>query len=712
VDTADVATVYKEEIVGDEMRIVSSVYYTIRNKGTKLAEYARNLSNAYFIIEDDKDKNYYLGAMLYGQVFQKFLPGQLLTYSGKYYQVQTITVQNGVVLRRAADHITDRKCYRQRREYALSGFTLDPAMGARRTGRGVELSRGFSDIVVKTHGYFELTSLDNLAAAHRVDLSSIPDRTYKNKAMLCLKLPEVSEDVRFTITILLNEIFITLYPEGYHYITATMKKYSDTVSNIAELLNPIQLNGFEDEEAIYIIEDCEIDLGLLVSVERNLIRFLEIIADCLAWHEIKLEASLLERGAVDVPSETVNIIEVVSDTNSDESDTGNDETDDAENDTEAVETNENDEKDEITNDETDDNNEDESKNDETDEEQTEDDETDDNYKDETKSDETDDNKDDTGNDETDNDVGDTGNDETKDMPENGSVNNDLPPKKYSKSHFLLYGYDRLDPMLNIRDTLRFLSMHCYDKSALEQARINSDLAARIEAEFDLNKPDAHFCDFCAVELSSGEYDILADGRERCTQCSASALKTVEQFTRLYENSLRNMETFFGIRINVAIKVRLANAKKIAKLCGEVFIPTPGFDGRVLAFAKKDYDGNTIYVENGAPKIAAVANIVHELTHIWQYINWDRMKIRSHYGKDKELMVYEGMAKWTEIQYMLFLNEVSYAKRQEIYTIGRDDAYGKGFINYKAQYPLVYGPGYRKTSPFNKEWPLELPLLPL
>jgi hypothetical protein len=291
----------------------------------------------------------------------------------------------------------------------------------------------------------------------------------------------------------------------------------------------------------------------------------------------------------------------------------------------------------------------------------------------------------------------------------GSIPDTLPlilPKKYCESDYLFYGYERLDPMLNLKETLDFLSRHVYTENALEQARDKSKISTIIPEDYFV-KPDVHFCDFCAVELSGGEYDVLSDGRERCTQCSSSALKTVEQFTRIYENALRNMETFFDIRINVAIKVRLANAKKIAKLCGIKFIPTPGFDGRVLAFAKKDSDGYTIYVENGAPKIAAVANIVHELTHIWQYKNWNRAKIRSRYGLENELMVYEGMAMWAEIQYMYFLNEISYAKRQEIHTLGRGDAYGLGFVKYAEQYPLVYGPGYQKTSPFNKEWPLGL-----
>lgn len=52
-----------------------------------------------------------------GHVFQALIPGQFLTYDGKYYEVQAITPQNGVAVRRAADHITDRVYYRQ----AISG---------------------------------------------------------------------------------------------------------------------------------------------------------------------------------------------------------------------------------------------------------------------------------------------------------------------------------------------------------------------------------------------------------------------------------------------------------------------------------------------------------------------------------------------------------------------------------------------------------------
>ena len=38
--------------------------------------------------------------------------------------------------------------------------------------------------------------------------------------------------------------------------------------------------------------------------------------------------------------------------------------------------------------------------------------------------------------------------------------------------------------------------------------------------------------------------------------------------------------------------------------------------------KKKY---SIILENGAPRISLIATFAHELTHIWQYTNWDNKK---------------------------------------------------------------------------------------
>ena len=63
-----------------------------------------------------------------------------------------------------------------------------------------------------------------------------------------------------------------------------------------------------------------------------------------------------------------------------------------------------------------------------------------------------------------------------------------------------------------------------------------------------------------------------------------------------------------------------------------------------------------------------------------------------------------MAKWAEIQYLMLMNEKSYAKRQEITTILRDDEYGRGFILYAKKYPLSEGSNVTKT-PFKQNPPL-------
>ncbi len=100
----------------------------------------------------------------------------------------------------------------------------------------------------------------------------------------------------------------------------------------------------------------------------------------------------------------------------------------------------------------------------------------------------------------------------------------------------------------------------------------------------------------------------------------------------------------------------------------------------------------------------MATIAHELTHIWQYQNWDEKMILSKYGKQYRLEIYEGMAKWAEIQYLLYLNEISYAKRQEIVTRLRDDEYGRGFIQYAKKYPLAYR-HEKNATPFGRIPPL-------
>ena len=99
-------------------------------------------------------------------------------------------------------------------------------------------------------------------------------------------------------------------------------------------------------------------------------------------------------------------------------------------------------------------------------------------------------------------------------------------------------------------------------------------------------------------------------------------------------------------------------------------------------------------------------LVHEMTHIWQFQNWDRAEITRQYGPDMELEVYEGMARWSEIQYAYLIGETATAKREEICTRHQDDEYGHGFLKYVSRYPISEGTQLEGATPFeDKKTPL-------
>ena len=131
----------------------------------------------------------------------------------------------------------------------------------------------------------------------------------------------------------------------------------------------------------------------------------------------------------------------------------------------------------------------------------------------------------------------------------------------------------------------------------------------------------------------GEFDRLRDGRERCVRCARTVVATSAEFADVFTDTRRNLETAFGITTNVGISVHMVNAREIARRTGEVFQPTTGVDARALGFATGSNGGYSLFIENGAPKLAAITTIAHELTHIWQYLNWDQKEVLARYGHE-------------------------------------------------------------------------------
>ncbi len=269
--------------------------------------------------------------------------------------------------------------------------------------------------------------------------------------------------------------------------------------------------------------------------------------------------------------------------------------------------------------------------------------------------------------------------------------------RYMESCFLRFGYDEIDPHIAVDATLEFLNGLGFGDNELHQVRKGAVVETPVQVAEEQ-------CDFCGLPLSGVAYDVLTDGRVRCATCSATAIHTVEQFRALYQRVLPTMEGLYDIRLGMPVRVRTADAKVIAKQLGSVYKPTKKFDARAVGFARMDRDGFAIYIENGAPRLAAIETISHELTHIWQYVNWDQKGKRYGKGSNRDI-IYEGMAMWASIQFLYLIGEGSFARRKEEITLSREDAYGEGFRLYCQKYPLSRSSEMPLRTPFHTEPPL-------
>lgn len=627
-----------------------------------------DLENARYIAEDEDRQNQYLGTELRGHIYQNYLPGQFLTFNGKYYEMVSVTPDGQVQVRRAADHITGRPSYRQVREYVMSSAEDCPEMGACRDIGGIRITRQYADFCVKTPAYWQMGSYNDFAGGKKVTLNGIPDREYYHKQVLRLDFPTAQEgfpdEIRYTLTVLFNEVFRTLFAENQNYIVAVTAG-EPFVPLTYGLRGTCESDG-PDKNAIYLIEDSQLDIGLLVAVERNLYRIFSIVCDYLDWHLETLEKSqnpppkpvppdykappepeeeetaepekkgLLSflRGLFGRKGKKEKTKQDWNEKHEAEEDSAPEKPDTVRSEPEESETEES--------------------------------------------------------------------EPEKSEPEKKTVRPANPSGRapYHDRYYLLYGGTEVPKQMDLKGTLEFLKGYGFDNGALKQAREGKNVAELVEKNFTPNKPGAHYCDFCGMELTGTEYDVLADGRERCTNCSRTAVRTVEEFEQIYQEVKQNLESFFGAKITVPVKVQMVNAKKLHRRLGKTFTPTSQSDGRVVGVAiKSGRNDYALLLENGSPRLASAMTIAHELTHIWQYVNWDAAAIQQMYGPRHELEVYEGMAKWTEIQYAYLIGEPETARREEMSVRARPDAYGTGFCKYASRYPLSVKTHLDGSTPF-------------
>lgn len=268
--------------------------------------------------------------------------------------------------------------------------------------------------------------------------------------------------------------------------------------------------------------------------------------------------------------------------------------------------------------------------------------------------------------------------------------------------YLEYGGVAPAKSLDPAGALAYLTAKGFGDNYLEQSRVA--LALRGE-EHEFIPGTGAVCHFCWRPLMGGEFDRLGDGRHRCITCSKSVVSTHEEFVETYHEVRRNFEAVFEVQFRVGMTVRMENAKVIARHTTESPRAVPGFDARVLGFARETSGGYDLYIENGSPKLPSISTLAHELTHIWQYRTWDRAAIRERYGAGNELFIYEGMAAWASAQYLLCTGETDFARREAAMTRARDDEYGHGFRLFEERYPLRSAGSVLANTPFKHPLPL-------
>lgn len=270
--------------------------YTIEN-----TDFSRiildDLQNASYIAEQES-KDVYIGTELKGHVYQKYMPGQFFTLNGKYYEMVSTASDNRILVRRASEHIGGRLSYRQIRNYTISHLEDSVLMGAMKSVNNIDIHYQLADFSVETPGYWKLHARNDFDNGDLVKVNGVPTRKYHHKQILKFDFSQFgdafTDPIRMTLTNLLNEVFVTLFADNQAYISAvTPGNYDAPLTYSLTLPEDVE----HADKCIFIIEDSQLDIGLLVAVERNVNRIFQIISDYLSWNDEKITESTQEQDA-------------------------------------------------------------------------------------------------------------------------------------------------------------------------------------------------------------------------------------------------------------------------------------------------------------------------------------------------------------------------------------------------------------------------------
>jgi hypothetical protein len=244
------------------------------------------------------------GLITLDHLFQTYLPGQVHNFQGKPFRIEQVDHASGIVRidHRSADTPV---VYRPVRRLTLEAVRASPHPAYRqlRTEGGWEIEvalckAGYS---VSTHGYYAFDTGINLGpgafSVTALTEERIPLRTYRDAYVLRLTVrpltaqPEAEPGrVADTLCLLLQELFVTLYPETHRFLLVCTSGSTERVADehFRALLPLLSLGeSVEPPEPgtlqLYFLEDSHAPLGLLRPLFDEYAHVFAVLEDYLSW---------------------------------------------------------------------------------------------------------------------------------------------------------------------------------------------------------------------------------------------------------------------------------------------------------------------------------------------------------------------------------------------------------------------------------------------
>jgi hypothetical protein len=289
-----------------EGRYVEKLYYRLHPEE---AERIKQSAAPYYSVE--LQSGIALSQLLGDHLYQMYLPGQITTFEGTPYRIKRIDAQ----LKRvevSLETLTGPHIYKQSRTYALRKDSVSQPSGdpIRLMIDRFEFTfrTEFRSFDVYTNGYYDFGMGFDLQSDQVVYVPLAEEdqgyyRPYPQGNLLTLTINSLDgqfaqpDRLAFTLSYLLNELFVSLYPHNHAYMsvcTALPESFfvgqHDPVRErlgkyVPRLRTPSSAADVNTSESIrlFIFEDSTHHLGLLDSVVQYWNHFMEIIDDYLYW---------------------------------------------------------------------------------------------------------------------------------------------------------------------------------------------------------------------------------------------------------------------------------------------------------------------------------------------------------------------------------------------------------------------------------------------